>query len=211
MGQAERFHWLVAPASTIIQPSAVHTGLCDDPAAELDHLVATLVDRLGRPRRPVQSPEAALRGGDRVLERLAPMRARHLDDQRRTERRRSALGRRERSLEPVGGGVGRPGARLGQQQLEPRPADPDGPIRIAGLGPDDLGEAGRHPVVGVVGEPARQFDEEHRRRPAVPGMAGGLVAEGGQPVLAGVEFDGAADRARCRGPGGAGGAAAGPR
>ena len=45
MGQAERFHWLVAPASTIIQPSAVHTGLCGDPAEELDHLVATLVDR----------------------------------------------------------------------------------------------------------------------------------------------------------------------
>jgi Protein of unknown function (DUF3037) len=44
LGQAERFHWLVAPSSTIIQPSAVHTGLCDDPAAELDHLVATLVD-----------------------------------------------------------------------------------------------------------------------------------------------------------------------
>ena len=42
--QAERFHWLVAPSSTIIQPSEVHTGLCDDPAAELDHLVATLVD-----------------------------------------------------------------------------------------------------------------------------------------------------------------------
>jgi len=43
MKPAERFHWLVAPASTIIQPSAVHTGLCQDPAAELDHLVATLV------------------------------------------------------------------------------------------------------------------------------------------------------------------------
>ena len=41
---AERFHWLVAPSSTIIQPSEVHTGLCEDPAAELDHLVATLVD-----------------------------------------------------------------------------------------------------------------------------------------------------------------------
>ena len=41
--QAERFHWLVAPSSTIIQPSEVHSGLCDDPAAELDHLVATLV------------------------------------------------------------------------------------------------------------------------------------------------------------------------
>lgn len=43
LGLAERFHWLVAPASTIIQTSAVHTGLCQDPATELDHLVATLV------------------------------------------------------------------------------------------------------------------------------------------------------------------------
>jgi len=40
---AERFHWLVAPSSTIIQPSAVHTGLTDDPAAELEHLVDALV------------------------------------------------------------------------------------------------------------------------------------------------------------------------
>jgi len=47
LGLAERFHWLVAPASTIIQPSAVHTGLCDDPAAELEHLIATLVDQPG--------------------------------------------------------------------------------------------------------------------------------------------------------------------
>jgi hypothetical protein len=44
LGIAERFHWLVAPSSTIIQASEVHTGLCDDPATELDHLVATLVD-----------------------------------------------------------------------------------------------------------------------------------------------------------------------
>ena len=44
LGQAERFHWLVAPSSTVIQPSEVHTGLCVDPAAELDHLVATLVE-----------------------------------------------------------------------------------------------------------------------------------------------------------------------
>ena len=43
LGQAERFHWLVSPSSTIIQPSEVHAGLCDDPAAELDHLIATLV------------------------------------------------------------------------------------------------------------------------------------------------------------------------
>lgn len=44
LGTAERFHWLVAPSSTMIQPSEVHTGLCDDPAEELDHLIATLVD-----------------------------------------------------------------------------------------------------------------------------------------------------------------------
>jgi hypothetical protein len=40
---SERFHWLVAPASTIIQSSPVHTGLSDDPEAELDRLVERLV------------------------------------------------------------------------------------------------------------------------------------------------------------------------
>lgn len=43
LSAAERFHWLVSPASTIIQPSAVHTGLTDDPAGELEHLFETLV------------------------------------------------------------------------------------------------------------------------------------------------------------------------
>jgi len=41
----ERFHWLVAPSSTIIQPTVVHTGLTADPAATLDHLFRTLVRR----------------------------------------------------------------------------------------------------------------------------------------------------------------------
>lgn len=39
----ERFHWLVAPRSTVIQTSAVHTGRCRDPEHELEHLVRTLV------------------------------------------------------------------------------------------------------------------------------------------------------------------------
>lgn len=39
----ERFHWLVAPSSTVIQASEVHTGICDDPAAELEHLFERLV------------------------------------------------------------------------------------------------------------------------------------------------------------------------
>ena len=43
LGQGERFHWLVAPSSTIIQPSEVHTGLTEDPEAELAALFASLV------------------------------------------------------------------------------------------------------------------------------------------------------------------------
>lgn len=40
-----RFRWLVAPRSTIIQPSAVHTGRTSDPAACLEHLMDRLVRR----------------------------------------------------------------------------------------------------------------------------------------------------------------------
>ena len=43
LGQGERFHWLVAPSSTVIQPSEVHTGLSDDPGTELNHLFERLV------------------------------------------------------------------------------------------------------------------------------------------------------------------------
>jgi len=43
--QSERFHWLTAPASTIVQPSAVHTGLTADPAKELERLFRMLVHR----------------------------------------------------------------------------------------------------------------------------------------------------------------------
>ncbi|HKD41516.1 MAG TPA: DUF3037 domain-containing protein [Myxococcaceae bacterium] len=43
LSQAERFHWLVSPRSTVIQLSAVHSGLCDDPQVALEHLMETLV------------------------------------------------------------------------------------------------------------------------------------------------------------------------
>lgn len=39
----ERFHWLVAPRSTIIQTSRVHMGRCADPQALLERLVQTMV------------------------------------------------------------------------------------------------------------------------------------------------------------------------
>ena len=40
---SERFGWLVAPSSTIIQPSEVHAGLAADPSAELDRLLDEIV------------------------------------------------------------------------------------------------------------------------------------------------------------------------
>jgi hypothetical protein len=45
LSPSERFHWLVAPRSTVIQVSPVHTGLCDDPATEADRLFERLVAR----------------------------------------------------------------------------------------------------------------------------------------------------------------------
>ncbi len=43
MTQRARFHWLVAPRSTIIQPSPPHSGLCENPRAALDDLIAKMV------------------------------------------------------------------------------------------------------------------------------------------------------------------------
>lgn len=41
--QPERFHWLVAPRSTVIQTSPVHSGLCAEPAAALVRLLRSVV------------------------------------------------------------------------------------------------------------------------------------------------------------------------
>lgn len=51
LSQPERFHWLVAPRSTMVQISEVHSGLCDDPDATLDRLFGELV--------AVQKPRSA--------------------------------------------------------------------------------------------------------------------------------------------------------
>jgi hypothetical protein len=66
--QRERFHWLVAPRSTIIQTSPVHTGCCKSPTAVLEHLLDTMV----RPSRS-DSPEREIglvitsEGGDKLM------------------------------------------------------------------------------------------------------------------------------------------------
>ena len=41
--QRARFHWLVAPRSTIIQTSEVHSGVAEDPSAALESLFEKLV------------------------------------------------------------------------------------------------------------------------------------------------------------------------
>ena len=46
LSDSERFGWVAAPSSTMIQPSHVHTGLSEDPEATLEHLFSSLV-RMG--------------------------------------------------------------------------------------------------------------------------------------------------------------------
>lgn len=48
----ERFRWLVAPRSTVVQTSPAHAGRCDDPAALLERLLDTMV----RAPRAAQEP-----------------------------------------------------------------------------------------------------------------------------------------------------------
>jgi hypothetical protein len=38
LSPSERFHWLSAPRSTVIQPSPTHSGICDDPGVALARL-----------------------------------------------------------------------------------------------------------------------------------------------------------------------------
>ena len=43
--QKERWHWLIAPRSTIIQCSPAHSGLCEDPDVSLERLMNRMVRR----------------------------------------------------------------------------------------------------------------------------------------------------------------------
>ncbi len=43
LSQSERFHWLVAPRSTVVQTSPMHSGLCSDPETTLQMLLDEMV------------------------------------------------------------------------------------------------------------------------------------------------------------------------
>lgn len=47
LSQRERWHWLTAPRSTVLQTSPAHAGLCDDPEAAMERLFERVVRRRG--------------------------------------------------------------------------------------------------------------------------------------------------------------------
>jgi hypothetical protein len=53
--RGDRFRWLVAPRSTVVQPSPVHTGITDDPAAELVDLARRMVEPPGGATAPARA------------------------------------------------------------------------------------------------------------------------------------------------------------
>ena len=44
LSPGQRFGWLVAPRSTVVQPSPVHTGFAGDPEEALERLLRVMVD-----------------------------------------------------------------------------------------------------------------------------------------------------------------------
>ncbi len=52
LGQAESFHWLVAPHNTVIHASPVHCGLCKNPESALNALMAGIADNVGSKSSP---------------------------------------------------------------------------------------------------------------------------------------------------------------
>lgn len=42
---SERFHWLTAPRSDVLQSSPIHEGVCEDPAGSIDRLFGMYVQR----------------------------------------------------------------------------------------------------------------------------------------------------------------------
>lgn len=45
--QGERFHWLAAPSSTMIQPTPVHGGVTTDPSGTLERIFQQMVGSVG--------------------------------------------------------------------------------------------------------------------------------------------------------------------
>lgn len=58
LSQRERFHWLVAPRSTVIQVSPVHTGLAETPERALDEIFERMVRRESGDPKPADRDES---------------------------------------------------------------------------------------------------------------------------------------------------------
>jgi hypothetical protein len=55
---SERFHWLTAPRSDVLQTSPIHEGLCDDPGRMVEELFAAYVGPAD-PARPGSAGDSA--------------------------------------------------------------------------------------------------------------------------------------------------------
>jgi chromate reductase len=97
LSQRERFYWLSAPRSTIIQVSPVHTGLCQDPAAVVQHLLDTMV----RPSHTESSGEI-IKGEDEAR----PIRLLAISGSLRTVSSNTTLLRAAAALVPEGVEIG---------------------------------------------------------------------------------------------------------
>jgi len=102
LSQRERFYWLSAPRSTIIQVSPVHTGLCQDPAVALRHLLDTMVRPLrSEPARAVSRLEETFQERD-VRKEERPIRLLAISGSLRTVSSNTTLLRAATSLTPEG-------------------------------------------------------------------------------------------------------------
>ena len=184
LGQAERFHWLVVavehdhpavrgPHRAVRRPG----GRARPPRRDARRLAAAgrrpsrQANRAPRPRRRASSrrPLRAARSRPRSISADA-VGARRPRSARNARSSRSASGRAARP--PVSGSSSR----------KLRAPSPDRSIGLARLGADDVADrAARARSIAGSGGPSRQLDEQDRRRPAVAGVTGGLVAERRRP------------------------------
>ena len=132
-------------------------------------------------------PEAALGVDQRVLERAATRRRGDLDPHLR------GIGPAgtcevEGTIEAGEDMAGRAGVGLGQQHPEAGSPNPNRPVRLAGLRPDQIGQASCDPIERRAAGAAVELDQQHRRRAPIAGVTRRFVDQGCRPVQPRIEL-----------------------
>lgn len=135
-------------------------------------------------------PETALGVDQRVLERAATRWCGDLDPHPR------GIGpvgtcEVEGTIEAGHDMAGGAGVRLGQQHPEAGSPNPNRPVRLAGLRPDQIGQASCDPIERLAAGAAVELEQQHRRRAPIAGVARRFVDQGCGPVRPRIELVGA--------------------